>query len=134
LQQLLVESMRVQQGNCQMFTFTCCRFSNAHGVKVVVESGGRSGTEYGLWQSSYSNLTSYLSDTFNYTLGKDMFGAPFDWRLHLSGLERAGQMRALATKIQMAVDANCGKKALLIGHSMGGLVSLALLHRDPRWT
>jgi pimeloyl-ACP methyl ester carboxylesterase len=103
-------------------------------VKVVVEPGGRSGTEYGLWQSSYSNLTSYLSSTFNYTLGKDMFGAPFDWRLHLSGLERAGQMRALAGKIQAAVDGNCGKKAVLIGHSMGGLVSLALLHRDPRWT
>jgi pimeloyl-ACP methyl ester carboxylesterase len=112
----------------------CCRFSNARGVKVVVEPGGRSGTEYGLWQSSYSNLTSYLSEHFNYTLGKDMFGAPFDWRLHLSGLERAGQMRALSSKIQAAVDANCGKKAILIGHSMGGLVSLALLHRDPRWT
>lgn len=101
---------------------------------MVVDQGGPSGTEYGLWQSSYTNLTTYLTEEFGYTLGKNMFGAPFDWRLHISGLERAGQMKALAAKVQAAVDANCGKKAVLIGHSMGGLVSFALLHRDPRWT
>ncbi|KAF8068150.1 PLA2G15 [Scenedesmus sp. PABB004] len=110
------------------------RFGSNAGVRVVVEPGGPTGTSYGLWQSSYTNLTSYLSDAFGYTLGVDMFGAPFDWRLHLAGLERSGGMGALAAKVQAAVDANCGKKAVLIGHSMGGLVSLALLHRDPRWT
>lgn len=103
-------------------------------MKVFVEPGGPSGTEYGLWQSSYTNLTSYLTEHFNYTLGQDMFGAPFDWRLHISGMERAGQMNMLASRIESAVRRNCGKKAVVIGHSMGGLVTLALLHRNQAWT
>lgn len=101
---------------------------------MVVEAGGPSGTDYGLWASSYTNLTSYLTEEFGYTLGVDMFGAPYDWRLHTSGLERAGHLKSLAARVQAAVDANCGKKAVLIGHSMGGLVAVALLRRDPRWT
>lgn len=103
-------------------------------MRVYVDPGGPTGTEYKLWQSSYTNLTSYLSNEFGYTLGKDMVGAPFDWRLHISGMERAGQMKALANKIEAAVRRNCGKKAVIIGHSMGGLVTYALLHRDPDWT
>eukprot|EP00879_Flechtneria_rotunda_P033021 GHRR01036537.1.p1 GENE.GHRR01036537.1~~GHRR01036537.1.p1 ORF type:complete len:101 (+),score=21.53 GHRR01036537.1:111-413(+) len=99
----------------------------------MVQAGGRSGTEYGLWQSSYSNLTTYLSQSFGYVLGKDMFGAPFDWRLHLSGQQDAGGMRALATRVEAIVRNNCGKKAVIIGHSMGALASLHLLHSDHDW-
>jgi pimeloyl-ACP methyl ester carboxylesterase len=103
-------------------------------VKVTIESGGPSGTEYGLWASSYSNLTDYLTQEFGYELGADMFGAPFDWRLHLSGMELSGQMDILASQVQAAVRANCGRKALLIGHSMGALVAFHLLHRSATWT
>lgn len=113
--------------------FVVHRFSNNKGVKVYIEPGGPSGTEYGLWQSSYTNLTTYLTEHFGYTLGKDMFGAPFDWRLHLTGMEKAGQLSAMASRIESIVGQNCGKKAIIIGHSMGGLVTLALLHRDPTW-
>ena len=114
----------------------CCvrRFVNNRGVKVQVESGGRSGTKYHLFQASYSNLTDYLVRTMGYTVGKDLFGAPYDWRLHLSGLEQSGQMDQLMARIENAVNNNCGKKAILIGHSMGGLVSVALLRRDHDWT
>jgi lysophospholipase-3 len=96
--------------------------------------GGTSGTRYHLFQASYSNLTSYLSHTLGYREGVDLFGAPYDWRLHLSGLEAAGQMDQLAARVERAVNSNCGKRAIIIGHSMGGLVSTALLHRDPEWT
>jgi pimeloyl-ACP methyl ester carboxylesterase len=97
-------------------------------------SGGKSGTKYQLFQASYSDLTDYLVDSMGYTVGKDLFGAPYDWRLHLSGLKHSGQMDQLMAKIESAVNSNCGKKAILIGHSMGGLVSVALLHRNETWT
>lgn len=66
-------------------TFLCCRFGNNRGVKVAVEQGGRSGTKFNLFQGSYSNLTDYLVHTMGYTLGKDLFAAPYDWRMHISG-------------------------------------------------
>lgn len=102
-------------------------------MQVTVESGGRSGTKYNLFQGSYSNLTNYLVHQMGYVVGKDLFGAPYDWRLHLTGLEQSGQMDQLMARIENAVNNNCGKRAILIGHSMGGLVSVALLHRDQEW-
>eukprot|EP00775_Hariotina_reticulata_P006622 gene6622-6850_t len=109
-------------------------FDNNPGVKITIESGGPTGTDYGLWTSSYTNLTNYLTHEFGYELGADMFGAPFDWRLHLDGMELSGQMDILASQVQAAVRANCGRKAVLIGHSMGGLVAFHLLHRSASWT
>jgi pimeloyl-ACP methyl ester carboxylesterase len=113
--------------------YLCCRFGNNRGVNVAVEQGGRSGTKFNLFQSSYGNLTNYLVHTMGYTLGKDLFAAPYDWRMHISGLEQSGQMDILMARIENAVTNNCGKRAILIGHSMGGLVSVALLQRDSEW-
>lgn len=62
------------------------RFGNNRGVTVQVESGGRSGTKYHLFDASYGNLTDYLVRTMGYTIGKDLFGAPYDWRMHISGV------------------------------------------------
>jgi alpha-beta hydrolase superfamily lysophospholipase len=42
-------------------------------------------------------------------------------------------MDQLMARIENAVNNNCGKRAIVIGHSMGGLVSTALLHRDHEW-
>jgi alpha-beta hydrolase superfamily lysophospholipase len=53
--------------------------------------------------------------------------------MHISGLEQSGQMDILMARIENAVTNNCGKRAILIGHSMGGLVSVALLQRDSEW-
>lgn len=53
--------------------------------------------------------------------------------VHSSGLEQSGQMDLLMARIENAVTNNCGKRAILIGHSMGGLVSVALLQRDTEW-
>jgi lysophospholipase-3 len=103
-------------------------------VTHVVEHGGRAGTRFNLWASSYANVTRYLVRSLGYSEGVDLFGAPYDWRLHLGGLEAGGQMDQLAARIERAVVENCGKRAILLGHSMGGLVATALLHRDPEWT
>lgn len=50
-----------------------------------------------------------------------------------TGLEQSGQMDVLAARVENAVNNNCGKRAILIGHSMGGLVATALTQRDPEW-
>jgi alpha-beta hydrolase superfamily lysophospholipase len=42
-------------------------------------------------------------------------------------------MDVLAARVENAVNNNCGKRAILIGHSMGGLVATALTQRDPEW-
>lgn len=107
---------------------------NNRGVKVHVESGGRSGTNYQLFQASYANLTNYLVHSMGYVVGKDLFGAPYDWRYHISGLSDSGQMAQLMARVENAVNNNCGKKAIVLGHSMGGLVATALLQKDPTWT
>jgi pimeloyl-ACP methyl ester carboxylesterase len=72
----------------------------------------------------------FISGRLGYRLGRDLFGLPYDFRQDLTGMAASGELRRLANKIEAAVAANCGKKAILIGHSMGGLVGLALL-RHP---
>lgn len=109
------------------------RFNSGRGVKVTVEPGGKSGTNYQLFQASYSNFTNYMVQNMGYTVGKDLFAAPYDWRLHITGLEQSGQMDQIMARIENAVNNNCGKRAIIVGHSMGGLVSTALLHRDLAW-
>lgn len=103
---------------------------------MFVNPGGEAGTEtFAFQQGGYSQLTDYLSLHFGYELGKDLFAAPYDWRLTLPALEESGQFDFIAKRIEAAVQKNCGKKAILIGHSMGTLVSLGLMQspKFERW-
>eukprot|EP00775_Hariotina_reticulata_P012030 gene12030-12175_t len=109
------------------------RFSNNTGVNVWAYEGGDDGTEYRVFRrGNYHQLMNFISSELGYTLGRNLFALPYDFRQDLTGMEHSsGELQRLADKIEAAVDENCGKKAIMIGHSMGGLVSLALL-RSPR--
>lgn len=104
------------------------RLCNNAGVSMFVNPGGEAGTDtFAFQQGGYTQLTDFLSSHFGYETGKDLFAAPYDWRLTLSALEESGQFAYIAKRIETAVRKNCGKRAIIIGHSMGTLVSLGLL-------
>jgi pimeloyl-ACP methyl ester carboxylesterase len=110
------------------------RFSNSTGSCVFANPGGSSGMEYPLWDvAGYKTLINYITKTFpGYIAGKNLFALPYDWRLDLTAMEQAYEFDRLANRISQAVASNCGKKAVLIGHSMGTIVSLGLM-QNPRF-
>jgi pimeloyl-ACP methyl ester carboxylesterase len=100
-------------------------------MSVWVNDGGADGTNFTMFKGSGGEgLLTFISGRLGYRLGRDLFALPYDFRQDLTGMAASGELRRLANKIEAAVAANCGKKAILIGHSMGGLVGLALL-RNP---
>lgn len=88
--------------------------------------------------AGYDNLTAYLNTTFGYTTGKDLFALPYDWRQDLVAMDQKIDavspklLDRLAARIRRIVASNGGRKAVLITHSMGGIVALELLTK-PRF-
>ncbi|WIA41156.1 hypothetical protein OEZ86_004776 [Tetradesmus obliquus] len=109
-------------------------FSNNTGARVSAKSGGSSGMDYLIWDiAGYNKLAAFISTAFpGYAAGKNLFALPYDWRLDITAMDTTREMDRLAARISAAVAANCGKKAVLIAHSMGTLVTLGLL-QNPRF-
>jgi pimeloyl-ACP methyl ester carboxylesterase len=84
--------------------------------------------EYPLFAAAgYEALAAYLESALGYTRGVDLFAVPYDFRQDLTAMNATGELSRIADTIAKGVEANGGEKAVLIGHSMGGLVSTALL-------
>jgi pimeloyl-ACP methyl ester carboxylesterase len=89
----------------------------------------------GLWKiDGYTKVRERLLDTFDFTVGKNWFDFPYDWRRdnrvagrHLA--ERAPQWLKAWRDESGADDA----KLVLVGHSMGGLVARAYLELFDGW-
>lgn len=80
----------------------------------------------------YDELAAYLVDEFGYTIGRDLIATPYDWRKDLTILDQDFDLDSITRRITAAVRANCGKKAILIGHSLGSVVTLQIL-REGRF-
>lgn len=89
----------------------------------------------GLWKiDGYSKLKSFVVKTFDVKLGENLFEFPYDWRR---------DNRVAARKLQQASagwlrswrerSGNDGAKLILVGHSMGGLVSRYFLECLDGW-
>ena len=89
----------------------------------------------GLWKiDGYSKLKSYVTKTFDVRLGENLFEFPYDWRR---------DNRVAARKLQHATadwlgswreaSGNKDAKLILVGHSMGGLVSRYYLECLEGW-
>ncbi|GAB2269583.1 hypothetical protein Dimus_004505 [Dionaea muscipula] len=78
-------------------------------------------------------------ESMGYADGKNLFGAPYDFRYGLAGeghpCEVGSQyLNDLARLIQRASESNGGKPVIIMSHSLGGLFTLQLLHRNsPAW-
>ena len=71
-----------------------------------------------------------------YEEGRDLFGAPYDFRYGLAGLGHpsavgTAYLQRLRLLVESARAANGGRPAVLVAHSLGGLFALQLLARSP---
>jgi hypothetical protein len=89
----------------------------------------------GLWKiDGYSKLKSYVMKTFDVKLGENLFEFAYDWRR---------DNRVAARKLQRSADdwlkawreksGNKDAKLILVGHSMGGLISRYYLECLDGW-
>jgi pimeloyl-ACP methyl ester carboxylesterase len=87
--------------------------------------------------TGYMNtLASTLEKKAGYEEGRDLFGAPYDFRYGLAGPGHpsavgSAYLQRLRLLVETACAANGGQPAILVAHSLGGLFALQLLARNP---
>lgn len=115
------------------------RYRNQTGVEIrAYDFGGLDGIaaldpDLKSASGTYDKLIEELQKA-GYQAGEDLYGAPYDFRLAADGLEQLGFFQALKDLVEAAVNSNRGKPAVLVGHSMGCLVTLYFLsHQTQQW-
>ena len=117
-------------------------FVDAEGVQIQVKDfGGVSGLAYLdpsvsiSADSYYQPLIKYLTTLDDsYIIGKNLFGAPFDWRYNPSELHRRGYYQNLTSLIESSYLLNDNTPVTLITHSMGGPIILDYLQKSNEKT
>lgn len=116
-------------------------YRNAPGVETRVSDFSSTSTLRYL-DPSLKLLTGYMDilastlEKAGYEEGRDLFGAPYDFRYGLAGPGHPSQvgsayLERLRLLVETACAANGGKSAILLAHSLGGLFALQLLARNP---
>jgi len=120
--------------NC-LFEMMACQYNtdtktieSQPGIKVdVIDFGGAEGVSYadkGIaghhFFESFGPLFDYLKGK-GYTVKKDLFGAPYDWRLAMAGIEKTlfPKLKAL---VEEAYQKNNNMAVVILGYSCGGFV------------
>jgi len=107
----------------------------------VLDFGGSEGMSYidkeGLFGYHFVESFGPMLDYFRkrgYIVKKDLFGAPYDWRLAISGLEKSFFPK-LKRLIEQAYDLNAYEKVTLVGYSCGGFCIQRFLTKyvDIKW-
>lgn len=117
-------------------------YRNAPGVETrVSDFGSTSSLRYldpnlKLLTGYMDALASTLEKAAGYEEGRDLFGAPYDFRYGLAAPGHPSQagsayLERLRLLVESACAANGGKPAILLAHSLGGLYALQLLARSP---
>ncbi|EFA76881.1 hypothetical protein PPL_09633 [Heterostelium album PN500] len=111
-------------------------YSNTEGVELqTIEFGGIKGVSYLDYIGNlpisltnvYGDLIKFFED-LGYVAGKNIRGAPYDWRVSIKQLEKDGYFRQMKSLIENTYDINSKQKVVLISHSMGGMISLYFLN------
>lgn len=120
---------------------TSKRFVNAPGVQLDtnVDFGGVGGIssldpnlapETGYFRS----MIKYLQRELGYTVGQDLHGAPYDWRLAPDGWSLNGEFYDKLTALLESTVARNQAPAHVVTHSLGGPAFLGFLHsKKPDW-
>jgi len=131
-----VEELLVQ--NCWMdnlhvtYDPTSGNYTNTGGVNIrPTDFGGIKGVSYLDYKlgipisltSVYSNIVASLQEV-GYTVGQDLRGAPYDWRLPADYQAKNGWYAALQELIEETYTLNGNKPVVIITHSMGGPTAL----------
>ncbi|XP_044980220.1 lecithin-cholesterol acyltransferase-like 1 [Hordeum vulgare subsp. vulgare] len=120
-------------------------YRNAPGVHTRVSCFGSTSTLRYL-DPTLKLLTGYmdvlattLEEKAGYEEGRDLFGAPYDFRYGLAAPGHPSQvgsayLERLRLLVETACAANDGRPAILMAHSLGGLYALQFLARaSPAW-
>ncbi|XP_002129305.2 lysosomal phospholipase A and acyltransferase-like [Ciona intestinalis] len=75
--------------------------------------------KYAIGSLYFAPLVDHMTCNLGYTKQKDLFGAPFDWRL--SPLQHKIYFKKLGTLIETAYYNNNNTKVVVMGHSMGNM-------------
>lgn len=119
-------------------------YRNAPGVETRVSDFGSTSTLRYLdpnlkLLTGYMNTLASTLEEAGYEEGRDLFGAPYDFRYGLAGPGHPSQVgSAYLQRLRLLVESACaasgGRPAILVAHSLGGLFALQLLARSPpRW-
>ncbi|KAK3146201.1 hypothetical protein QOZ80_3BG0262950 [Eleusine coracana subsp. coracana] len=120
-------------------------FRNAPGVETRVSDFGSTSSlrcldpNLKLLTRYMNTLASTLEKAAGYEEGRDLFGAPYDFRYGLAGPGHpsavgSAYLHRLRLLVEAACAANGGRPAILVAHSLGGLFALQFLARAPaRW-
>ena len=84
---------------------------------AYVDSSGILGMHF---IESFHSMLEYLKDK-GYTIKKDLYGAPYDWRLAMVGIE-SNLFPKLKSLIEEAYTNNENQKVVVLGYSCGGIV------------
>ncbi|CAD6341482.1 unnamed protein product [Miscanthus lutarioriparius] len=117
-------------------------YRNAPGVETRVSDFGSTSTlryldpNLKLLTGYMNTLATTLEEKAGYEEGRDLFGAPYDFRYGLAGPGHpsqvgSGYLQRLRLLVESACAANGGRPAILVAHSLGGLFALQLLARSP---
>ncbi|XP_019864310.1 PREDICTED: group XV phospholipase A2-like isoform X1 [Amphimedon queenslandica] len=105
-------------------------YYNTEGIEIRVPGFGETDTieELGVDVPYFHNFVEHFVK-LGYTRGKDINGAPFDWRLAPDGLKRIRYYEALHQLIEDSYNRNGQTPVTLVAHSLGGPVSLYFLSK-----
>ncbi|XP_062212295.1 lecithin-cholesterol acyltransferase-like 1 [Phragmites australis] len=116
-------------------------YRNAPGVETRVSDFGSTSTLRYLdpnlkFVTGYMNTLASTLEKAGYEEGRNLFGAPYDFRYGLAGPGHSSQvgsayLQRLKLLVESACEANGGKPVILLAHSLGGLFALQLLARNP---
>jgi pimeloyl-ACP methyl ester carboxylesterase len=89
----------------------------------------------GIWKiDGYTKQMRYIEETFDVTRGKNFFEFPYDWRRdNRVAARRLKQQSAKWLKDWRESSGAADAKLVLVGHSMGGLISRYFLERLDGW-
>nr|GME00274.1 lecithin-cholesterol acyltransferase-like 1 [Ipomoea batatas] len=116
-------------------------YYNAPGVETRVPNFGSTQSLLYL-DPNLKHISAYMAplveslEQLGYEDGKNMFGAPYDFRYGLAAKGHPSQVGSkflddLKNLIETASDSNGGQPVILVSHSLGGLFALQLLDRNP---
>jgi pimeloyl-ACP methyl ester carboxylesterase len=89
----------------------------------------------GFWKiDGYTKIRERLLDTFDFTVGKNWFDFPYDWRRdNRVAAQRLAEQAPGWLKAWRNQSGASDAKLVLLGHSMGGLVARAYLELFDGW-
>jgi hypothetical protein len=114
-----------------VYNATSDTFANKQGVDVRARDfGGLSGVDYVdhtddlfSWTLVYGAMIDAMEEV-GFVRNVTLFGAPFDWRLHLRGVVGGEFGEAMKALVERAFNASGGKKVHIVTHSYGGVVAV----------